>query len=125
MLHRDQIELIHREIDGVNTPDESAAFRSLIQENPEARALEAELRQVTAHFERWEEREPPPHLKQAILDALPPPARASPNPIVRWTVSQLGLVTARMEAMMTRKALLIGSTAMAAEIGRASCRERV
>src|SRR6266511_5019865 len=116
MLHRDQIELIHREIDGANTPDESAAFRSLIQENPEARALEAELRLMTAHFERWEEREPPPHLKRTILDALPPPARASPHPIVRWTVSQLRLVPALMEAMMTRKALLIGSTAMAAVI---------
>src|SRR6266540_2839071 len=115
MLHRDQIELIHREIDGANTPDESAAFRSLIQENPEARALEAELRQMTAHFARWQEREPPPHLKRTILDALPPPARTS-HPIARWTVSRLRLVTARMEAMMTRKALLIGSTAMAAVI---------
>ena len=117
MLHRDQIELIHREIDGANTPDESAAFRSLIQENPEARALAAELRQVTAHFEQWEEREPPPHLKRAILDALPQPARASPHPIVRWTVSQLTLVTALMEELiMTRKALLIGSTAVAVVI---------
>ena len=50
MLSQDQIELIHREIDGANTPDERAAFRSLIETNAEARALEADLRHVTRLF---------------------------------------------------------------------------
>lgn len=76
MLNRDQIELIHREIDGANTPEESAAVRSLIEENPEAKALEASLRDIAALFDSVGEREPPRHLKQAILDALPQQAPA-------------------------------------------------
>jgi len=113
VLNPEQIELIHREIDGANTADESAAFRSLIEGNPEARALAADLRRVTAFLEHGGLREPPPRLQQTILDALGTPARASPPAIVRWFVSQWRLVTERMEAMMTRKALLIGSTAVA------------
>ena len=70
MLNRDQIELIHREIDGANTPEESAACRSLMEENAEAREEEAALRHVARLFDRVEEREPPSHLKQAILDSL-------------------------------------------------------
>jgi anti-sigma factor RsiW len=71
MLNRDQIELIHREIDGENTPEESAAFRSLIADNAEARVLEADLRHVTQVFDRVGAAEPPGHLRRAILDALP------------------------------------------------------
>ena len=77
MLNRDQIELIHREIDGANTSQESAAFRSLMEEDAEARALEADLRNVTQLFDRAGEREPPPRLKQAILEALPQAAPAN------------------------------------------------
>lgn len=76
MLSRDQIELIHREIDGENTPEESAAFGSLIEENPEAKALEASLRDMTTLFDIVGQREPPQHLKQTILDGLPQRAPA-------------------------------------------------
>lgn len=77
MLNRDQIELIHREIDGANTPAESAAFRSLIEEDSEAKAFEADLRHVTLLLDRVEDSEPPRHLKRAILDALPQQVRAT------------------------------------------------
>ncbi|NIM52091.1 MAG: hypothetical protein GTO22_23085 [Gemmatimonadales bacterium] len=77
MLNQDQIELIHREIDGANTPAESAAFRSLIEEDPEAKAFEADLRYVTLLLDRVEDGEPPRHLKRAILDALPQQVRAT------------------------------------------------
>ena len=126
MLNRDQIELIHQEIDGANTPEESAAFRSLMEADAEAKALEAELRHVVRLFDRVGEREPPPRLKRAILDALPPQARAAsrtesgwmtPGAIVRWFVFQLRLATERMEeAIMTKKTLLIGATALASVI---------
>ena len=56
MLNRDQIELIHREIDGANTPEESAACRSLMEENAEAREEEAAPRHVARLFDRVEER---------------------------------------------------------------------
>ena len=85
MLNRDQIELIHREIDGENAPEESAALRSLIQKDPEARALEAELRHTSALFDRVGERAPPAHLKRGILDALPQPAPASSRRYGRFT----------------------------------------
>jgi hypothetical protein len=71
MLNRDQIDLIHREIDGANAPEESAACRSLIAESAEARALEADLRHVAQLFDRVGTAEPPAHLRRAILDALP------------------------------------------------------
>jgi hypothetical protein len=47
MLRPDQIELIQREIDGLNTPEESARFRSLMAVDP------------------------PPYLRRAILESLP------------------------------------------------------
>jgi hypothetical protein len=118
VLNRDRIELIHREIDGANTPDESAAFRSLVAENPEARALAAELRRVIQLLDGVGEREPSPHLKRAILEALPRPARAvPPQTMTRWFVSQLSLATERLEeAFMTRKTMLIGGTVVAIAI---------
>ena len=123
MLSRDQIELIHREIDEANTPQESAAFRALMDENGEARALEADLRQVAGLLGQAGAREPPPHLKRAILDALPQPARASPASEPAWrtlrtiigrAVGGLKLGTEHLgETIMTKKAVLIGSAAVA------------
>jgi len=76
VLNREQIELIHQEMDGVNTPAESAAFRSLIEKNSEALALEAELRNITLLLDRVGSVDPPRHMTEAILNALPQPARA-------------------------------------------------
>ena len=85
MLNREQIEFVHREIDGANTPEESARFRSMM------------------------EVEPPAHLRRAILEALPPAPRASANPI-RSIVAQLRLIT---EAFMTRRTMIYGGAALA------------
>ena len=85
MLTQYQIELIHREIDGANTPEESAALRSLIESDAEARSLYADLRHVIRLFDLAGETEPPPHLRQAILDALPQPAPAASRTESRWT----------------------------------------
>jgi hypothetical protein len=109
MLTADQIELIQREIDGANTPDESVACRALLDAQPEARVLAAELRQLTQLFEGVAEREPPPRLKRAILAGLPRPR------ILKW---RLG--TERMGAIMTKKAMLIGSAAVATVVVVAS-----
>src|SRR5262245_8296902 len=90
MVNREKIELILREIEDANTPEESAAFRSLM------------------------EVEPPPHLRRAILAALPKPSPASPkNPIVRWTRSQLKSLTALTEAFMTRKTMIYAGATLA------------
>jgi hypothetical protein len=117
MLSRDQVELIQQEIDGANTPEGSAAVRLLIEQDPEARAMAAELRRVAGLFAQVAERAPPARLKRAILDALPHPARASPGALLRWAALGLRAVTKSMEEpIMTRKALLIGSAAAAVVI---------
>jgi len=76
VLNRDQIELIHQEMDGVNTPAERTAFRSLIEEDSEARAVEADLRSVTLLLDRAGSIDPPRHMTEAILNALPQQVRA-------------------------------------------------
>src|SRR6266702_3957189 len=117
MLSRDQVELIQQEIDGANTPEGSAALRSLMEQDPEAGAMAAGLRRVAALFGQVAEREPPARLKLAILDALPQPARASPGALLRWAAQALRFVTKPMkEPIMTRKAVLIGSAAVAVVI---------
>ena len=89
MLNRDQVELIQQEIDGANTPDGSAACRSLLEQDAEARALEAELRQVTRFLGRVEQRHPPPGLRQAILNALPRQARRADRKSTRLNSSHI------------------------------------
>lgn len=130
MLHRDQIELIHREIDGANTPDERAAFQRLVAEHPEAGALHAELRRVARLLEGVEARDPPPGLKPAILARLAPVARTAPQSQAHWSspiqlirraLSPLRAVTQFLtepleNAIMTKKTILIGSTAIAAVV---------
>jgi hypothetical protein len=76
VLNRQQIELIHQEMDGVNAPAERAAFRSLIEKDSEARALEADLRNVTQLLDRVGSIDPPRHMTEAILNALPQQVRA-------------------------------------------------
>ncbi len=76
MLNQEQIELIHQEMDGVNTPAERAAFRSLIEKEPEARALEADLRSVAQLLDRAGCIDPPRHMTETILRALPQQVRA-------------------------------------------------
>lgn len=121
MLNRDQVELIQREIfsdeGGANTPADRAAFRVLVATDPEAQAFAAELREVAQLFERVGERAPPPRLKQAILAAVQTPhvqTLHTRNTITRWLTALLQSTTERMEEMvMTKKAILIGATAVA------------
>src|SRR5262252_1152693 len=120
MLNTDQIELIQREIDGVNTPEDSARVRALVAADPEAQALLAELREVGQLFERVGERAPPPRLKQGILAALQTPHVEMPQSISRWFAVLLQSTTERLEEMvMTKKAILIGATAVAIVIAGA------
>lgn len=124
MLTPDQIELIHKEVDGENTAVESAAFRTLVEREPEARALEAELRSLAAAFQQAGDRVPHPRLRPAILEAVEHarntwnesvPASARAYAIPRWMVLQWSSLTTRMEeTMVTKKGLIIGTTTVAA-----------
>jgi hypothetical protein len=114
MLTRDQVEGIQHEIDGANSPADSARVRALVAADPEAQALLAELREVTQLFERVEERAPPPRLKQAIVAAVQTPHVEMPQSISRWFAVLLQSTTERLEEMvMSKKAILIGATAVA------------
>lgn len=118
MLNRDQVELIQREIfsdeGGANTPDDSAAVRVLLATDPEAQRLAADLREVARAFELVGERVPPPRLKHAILAGLPDRTPHTPHTITRWLVVLLEFTMQRLEeTIMTKKAILIGATAVA------------
>jgi hypothetical protein len=114
MLTRDQVELIQHEIDGANSSAGSARVRALVAANPEALALMAGLREVAQMFERVEERAPPPRLQQAIVAAVQTPHVEMPQSISRWFAVLLQSTTERLEEMvMSKKAILIGATAVA------------
>ena len=73
------LELIQRQIDGDNSPEESAALEAFLNGNPDAKALHDDLSHVAGMLDGVEAREPPSHLKQAILDALPQAHHAKPQ----------------------------------------------
>jgi hypothetical protein len=123
-LTQEQRDLIHQEIDGTNTPVGSAEVRSLLEANPEARALATELRELAALVGAVPQRQPSPAVRQAALDALrPQPRVASEAPFgwvivaefVRKSLVQLRSATIRMEeSMATKRTFLIGSSVVAA-----------
>jgi hypothetical protein len=124
MLRPEEIELVHREIDGESTPQDRVAFQALVARQPEARALAAELRELAALLGKVEQRDAPPGLRPAVLEALrqrsrTAPATASPadavQTVIQWFVLQLKSVTIRMEqVMITKRKLVMGSTMVAA-----------
>lgn len=65
------LELIHKEIDGVTTSEEQAQLKAHLATNPESQALHDDLVSVAGMLDRAKDQEPPPHLKDAILKALP------------------------------------------------------
>jgi anti-sigma factor RsiW len=62
MLTQDQLELIHAEVDGQNTAEQSAEVRQLIESQPEARSLMTSLRSLDAVLSTVADRAPSPRL---------------------------------------------------------------
>lgn len=130
MLTPYQQELIHREIDGANTPEQSAEVRKLVETHPEAHALMSSLRDLDSLFRQLPEHETPAHvrddLKHTVLLNLKAPQYervqgATPS-ITRWASEQWnGVINFMGEFMLTKKVLIIGTTAVAviAIIGQA------
>jgi hypothetical protein len=122
MLTREQIELIHRVIDGESTPEERVACLSLIDQNPEARTLAEGVHELGLVLSKVKDQAPPAHLRHTILDALP--ARASPAAPSLWMVArsfvprfllEFSFPTFRMEeSMASKRGILVGTTAVAA-----------
>jgi predicted lactoylglutathione lyase len=131
MLTPYQHELIHRELDGENTPDESAEVRKLVETQPEALALMTSLEELDGMFRQLPERETPSRVKSLIHQAVLLNSGTAPNArrvqgagqkVARWAVEQWsGVINLMGEFMLTKKVLIIGTTAVAviAVIGQA------
>lgn len=63
-------ELMNRELDGDNSPDESAALRSHLAASEEARAMFDELVRMSALFREAGEVTPPRDMESRIVDAI-------------------------------------------------------
>ncbi|HEU4878264.1 MAG TPA: hypothetical protein VFT21_02375, partial [Gemmatimonadaceae bacterium] len=118
MLTKYQIELIHREIDGENSPEASAEVRDLVATQPEALTLMTSLQSLDALFRQVPEREPSPGVRQAIYKAMISPTAAqeqgTTHAITEWAVQQWnGISTFMEELMSTKKVLLVATTAVA------------
>jgi hypothetical protein len=114
MLTQHQVELIHREIDGENSPEASAEVRELVLTQPEALTLMTSLQSLDAMLRQVPAREPSPALRQAIHDAMPLNPVKPKQTITRWAVRQLnGFSTFMEETMLTKKVLIGATTAVA------------
>ncbi len=76
-IDRSVIELINRDIDGVCTPDESARVQEILQKDPEARRLHADLQALARNIQAIPRVEPPRSMKPAIMRALE--AKSAPS----------------------------------------------
>src|SRR5215217_7852454 len=123
MLTQYQIELIHREIDGENTPEASAEVRELVATQPEALALMTNLQSLDALFHEVPDREPRRGTRQAIYNAISlntRPSRSTAHAegttqtITRWAARNWNGVSNLMEELMSTKiVLLVATTAVA------------
>jgi anti-sigma factor RsiW len=74
-LTDEQLELIHREIDGEMTAEESARVRELLATDDEAQRCHDELRILADHLDHVERVAPPPDLRANILRSIRRAAR--------------------------------------------------
>ncbi len=70
MIENRYIELMNREIDGVNSPEESAALRAHLESNEEARRYFDELRGVAKIFVEAGDVTPPKDLNREIMRSV-------------------------------------------------------
>lgn len=70
MIEERYIDLMNKELDGANTPDESAALRSFLASSEEARRMYDELRGVAGMFAAAGEVTPPRDMKRTIMAAI-------------------------------------------------------
>ncbi|MEO5588734.1 MAG: hypothetical protein ABIS03_04040, partial [Gemmatimonadaceae bacterium] len=125
MLTPYQLELIHGEIDGENTPEASFEARNLVETQPEALALMTSLRDLDALFDQVPDRVPPVGLRQLIHNAMPLNSRVSLSDrhapgtmqvLTRWAIQQWNGFTNLMGELMLTKKVLIGATTIVAAI---------
>jgi hypothetical protein len=95
----DRMALIHAELDGDLSSEQRAALARLLLADPQTRALRDELRGLCSRLDAVGQVEPPPQLKDSILNRLPsvPVATARRRAsFERWRLAAMivGLLTA-------------------------------
>jgi hypothetical protein len=70
MIEKRYRELMNQELDGANTPDESALLRSFLASSEEARRMYDELRGLAGMFAAAGDIAPPRDMKRAIMAAI-------------------------------------------------------
>jgi hypothetical protein len=70
MVEEKYIELMNREIDGLNSREESAGLKKILRANPEAERYYRELCFVAGVLSRAPEIQPPAELKAAIITSI-------------------------------------------------------
>lgn len=70
IIKKKYIELINKEIDGVNTPEESKKLKAYLAESKEAHNYYNEMISVSETLSKSEEIEPEPELKAGILNLI-------------------------------------------------------
>ena len=70
MIDQIYIELIHREIDGLNVRDETLKLKAYLEAHPEARKLYDEFMQMSSVLNRIQDREPPRNLHRDIMRSI-------------------------------------------------------
>lgn len=71
MIDEKYVELINREIDGLNSEKESTELKEYLDRSPEAQQLWGELRAVSERLSEVGLAEPPEHLKTVIMNSIP------------------------------------------------------
>lgn len=70
MVEEKYIELINKEIDGVNSPKEAARLKEYLARNPEAQNLYNNLVALANRLKHVKEIEPSPNLKRNVLSSI-------------------------------------------------------
>lgn len=102
MTDEQRMALIHAELDGELGSEQRAGLARLLLADPQARALRGELQDLCNQLGALGQVEPPPQLKDSVLNRLPPArlaavARTYPNAsFSRWRLAALfaGVLTA-------------------------------
>lgn len=71
MIEKTYVDLINKEIDGVNSQEDSDKLKSYLAENPEAQDLYNDLLSVSSMLDKIDQIEPSPTLRRDILESLP------------------------------------------------------
>lgn len=102
MTDEQRMALIHAELDGELGSEQRAGLARLLLADPQARAVRAELQDLCNQLGALGQVEPPPQLKDSVLNRLPPArlaavTRTYPNAsFSRWRLAALfaGVLTA-------------------------------